>query len=61
MEQAIYVELFDLFLPYKTMSRTWNNWNKIATGEEDFTWRRAIGYSDEGRDNMGEAKKEAEA
>lgn len=61
LEQAIYVELFDLFLPYKTMSRTWDNWSRMATGEEDFTWRRAVGYSDYVIDNMGEAKKEAEA
>jgi len=61
LEQAIYVELFDLFLPYKTMSRTWDNWSRMATGEEDFSWRRAVGYSDYVIDNMGEAKKEAEA
>ena len=33
----------------------------MATGEEDFSWRRAVGYSDYVIDNMGEAKKEAEA
>ena len=61
LEQAIYVELFDLFLPYKNMSKIWNNWSRIATGEEDLTWRRAVTYSDYVIDNMGEAKKEAEA
>jgi len=43
------------------MSKIWNNWSRIATGEEDLTWRRAVTYSDYVIDNMGEAKKEAEA
>ena len=38
----------------------WNNWNKIATGEEDFNWRSAIGYSDYVIDNLGKNKEEEE-
>ena len=54
------MELMDMAMPAKVTSRLWNNWNKIATGEEDFNWRSAIGYSDYVIDNLGKNKEEEE-
>jgi hypothetical protein len=59
-KDALTMELMDMAMPAKVTSRLWNNWNKIATGEEDFNWRSAIGYSDYVIDNLGKNKEEEE-
>jgi len=59
-KQKLVFDAINMVVPQKNLDQTFGNWYRTATGDQEFNWRKMVGYSDYAADQIG-VDAEAEA
>lgn len=60
-KQKLIFDTMNMVVPQKNLDKTFGNWYRTATGDQEFDWRKMAGYADYTADQIGKDEKTEEA